>query len=135
MGLSALVTRGTSLFSGGRHFLIQPWIRQLAGRLLTELWGEPMPKPEEHIALKVRMAPEVAAKLEDDFILVDDVKAVIHWAETSGNKLELPATGHIVAHLRTHLVTYWVEYAEDGDDYQVFNAYSHRMQIAKDVMP
>ena len=48
--------------------------RESAGRLLTELWGEPMPEPEDHIALKVRMAPEVAAKMERDFILLDDVQ-------------------------------------------------------------
>jgi hypothetical protein len=28
-----------------------------------------------------------------------------------------------------------VEYAKDGDEYEVFNAYSHRMQIVKDVRP
>jgi glutamate synthase (NADPH/NADH) small chain len=101
--------------------------------LLTELWGEPMPEPEDAIALKVRMAPEVAAKMERDFILLDDVKAVIHWAETTGNRVETPATGRIVAHLRPHIVTYWVEYAKDGDEYEVLNAYSHRMQIVEDV--
>jgi glutamate synthase (NADPH/NADH) small chain len=109
--------------------------RESAGRLLTELWGEPMPEPEDDIALRVRMAPEVAVKMERDFILLDDVKAVIHWAETTGNKVETPATGRIVAHLRPHIVTYWVEYAKDGGEYEVFNAYSHRMQIVEDVTP
>ena len=32
-------------------------------------------------------------------------------------------------------MTYWVEYARDGDEYEVFNAYSHRMQIVEDVTP
>ncbi len=81
------------------------------------------------------MAPEVAAKMERDFILLDDVKAVIHRAETTGNKVEVPARGRFIAHLCPHIVTYWVEYAKDGDEYEVFKAYSHRMQIVKDVTP
>jgi glutamate synthase (NADPH/NADH) small chain len=107
--------------------------RELAGKMLTELWGEPMPEPQGHTRLMVRVAPDVAAKMEKGFILLDDVKAVIHQAEKTGNKLAVGSTGRFIAHLRPCIVTYWVEYARDGDEYEVFNAYSHRMQIVKDA--
>jgi glutamate synthase (NADPH/NADH) small chain len=107
--------------------------RELVEKMLTELWGEPMSEPEGHARLSVRVAPDVAAKIEKDFILVDDVKAVIHQAEKTGNRIALGSTGRFIAHFRPSIVTYWVEYARDGDEYEVFNAYSHRMQIVKDA--
>ncbi len=50
-----------------------------------------------------------------------------------GSKLHLPGSGRFVAHYRPSIVTYWVEYAVEGDEYEVFNAYSHRMRIVKDA--
>jgi hypothetical protein len=92
-----------------------------------------MPEPREHERVRVRLAPDAAARMESDFILEDDVKRVIYEAEKSGNKLRLPGSGRFVAHFRPSIITYWVEYAPAGDEYEVFNAYSHRMQIVKDV--
>jgi hypothetical protein len=106
--------------------------RRLAGRMLTEIWGEPVPEQEEYLKLKVRIPADVAAKMERDFILDDDVRQVVYWAEQTGNKLQVPATGRFVAHYRSSIITYWVEYAVNGDEYDVLNAYSHRMQIVKD---
>ncbi len=107
--------------------------RNLAAKLLVELWGEPMPEPEAHSTLKLRIPPDVANRMERDFILVEDVQRTIHHAESTGNRLEIPGEGRFVAHYRPSLVTYWVEYAPWGDEYEVFNAYSHRMQIVKDT--
>ncbi len=108
--------------------------RELAQRMLTTLWRETMPEPQEHTKLKLRFLPDVIAKMDQDFILVEDVQHVIHQAEMTGNKCEVPATGRFIAHYRPSLVTYWVEYAVNGDEYEVFNVYSHRMQLVKDVM-
>jgi glutamate synthase (NADPH/NADH) small chain len=107
--------------------------RRLAEKLLTELWGEPMPESPEHTRVKLRISPRVSAKMEENFILADDVQQVIHQAEKTGIKLELPTTGRFIAHLRLSMVTYWVEYGMNGDEYEVFNAYCHRMQIVTDV--
>ena len=92
-----------------------------------------MPEPEAHSTLKLRIPPDVANRMERDFILVEDVQRTIHHAESTGNRLEIPGEGRFVAHYRPSLVTYWVEYAPWGDEYEVFNAYSHRMQIVKDT--
>jgi len=102
---------------------------RLAERMLTGIWGGPMLEPREHERVKLRIPPEVAAKMERDFILVEDVQQVIHQAEKTGDKLEVPAKGRFIAHHRPGLITYWVEYAASGAEYEVFNAYSHRMQI------
>jgi glutamate synthase (NADPH/NADH) small chain len=107
--------------------------RLLAGRMLAELWGEAMPEQQDHAKVKLRIPADVAAKMEKDYILVDDVQQVIHQAEKTGDKLQVPATDRLIAHYRPSLVTYWVEYAVSGDEYEVFNAYSHRMRIVKDV--
>ena len=106
--------------------------RRLAAEMLTELWGETMPARPEHTRLKLRIPADLAVKMERDRILVEDVQQVIHHAETSGDKLLLPATGRFIAHYRPSLVTYWVEYSIEGDEYEVCNAYSHRMQIVDD---
>jgi glutamate synthase (NADPH/NADH) small chain len=107
--------------------------RRLVSKMLSELWGEAMPEQEEYTKLTLRIPADVAAKMEKDYILVDDVRQVIHQAEKTGNKLAVPATGRFIAHYRPSLVTYWVEYAPEGDEYEIFNAYSHRMQIVEDV--
>ena len=71
--------------------------------------------------------------MEEERILDDDVRQVIYQAERTGSKLLAPATGRVIAHHRPSLVTYWVEYAPSGDEFEVFNAYSHRMRIVKDA--
>lgn len=106
--------------------------RRLAERLLAELWEEKMPDLEPHCRLVIHMPEEIGRKLEAESILVEDVQRVIYQAETSGRKLICPATGHLIAHHRQSLVTYWVEYAPSADGYKLFNAYSHRMQIVEE---
>ncbi len=106
--------------------------RRLAARMLVELWGEAMPAAPEYMSVKVHIPAEVAARMERDRILVEDVQQVIHGAEKSGGKLLVPETGRSVAHRRLGLVTYWVEYSPAGDDFEVCNVYSHRMQIVDD---
>lgn len=107
--------------------------RRLTDTMLTELWGEAMPEQQEHTKVKLRMAADVAARMEQDYILVEDVQQVIYRAEQTGIRLQVRETGRFIAHYRPRLVTYWVEYAPRGDEYEVFNAYSHRMQIVRDV--
>jgi glutamate synthase (NADPH) small chain len=106
--------------------------RRLAARMLAELWGEEMPTPPEHLNVKVRIPAELAARMEKDRILIEDVQQVIHHAETSGDKLAVLAAGRFIAHYRPSLVTYWVEYGAEGEEFVVCNVYSHRMQIVDD---
>lgn len=107
--------------------------RWLAEQMLADLWGEAMPEQPEYTKLRLRIRAEVAANMERDRILIEDVQRVIYEAERTGDKLLVPATGRFIAHYRPSLVTYWVEYGIEDDGYEVCNAYSHRMQIVHDV--
>ncbi len=109
--------------------------RRLAEKLLCELWGETIVVDAEHLSIKLRIPPEVAAKMEGEFILSEDLQRVIYQAEKTGDKLYAPSIDHFIAHYRPSIVTYWVEYAVRGDEFEVFNAYSHRMKIVQDGKP
>jgi Fe-S oxidoreductase len=100
---------------------------RLKTRLLREIWGENMPDGSNRLELIV--VQEVMAQLESRLILLDDIRAVIERAESSGEKLRDPATGHFIAHYRPAAVTYWVEYSPSDAGFVLHNAYSHRMQV------
>jgi hypothetical protein len=112
---------------------------RLKRRLLAELWGEPMSeKPAAWESIRLEIPEEVRARLDDRLILEDDVRRVIDYAERTGRKLVAPASGRLLAYYRPAVVTYWVEYIppeEPGGAYVVYNAYSHRMQIAEGGQP
>jgi hypothetical protein len=78
---------------------------------------------------------EVERLIEDRRILRDDIQKTIHYAETTGEKFINPSIGRFLASLRPDRVTYWVEYSQVGEDYQVHNAYSHRMEMKRKGTP
>lgn len=77
------------------------------------------------------LAPGLVAKLIDLLIAEDDLRATIEQAESTGKIILDPKTGHRIAHSRLGNVTYWVEYARDGDRCRVHNAYNHRMRVGE----
>lgn len=77
--------------------------------------------------VRVQIPEDVERLLEDRRIRREDVHKVIYHAETNGKKLINPSTGRSLACYRPKGVTYWVEYAQVGEGYRVFTAYSHRM--------
>ncbi len=106
----------------------------LKRRLLKEVWGEEMTGTQDaYEAIRLLIAPDVQARLEERLILVEDIQRVIEYAERTGRKLLNSATGHLLAHYQPTAVTYWVEYAAEGDAFVIHNAYSHRMEIAEGV--
>ncbi len=74
---------------------------------------------------------DVRALLEDRLITEQTIRRVIAEAESTGRRLVRPADGHLFASLRPGIVTYWVEYQKRGGGYEVFNAYSHRVDISE----
>jgi hypothetical protein len=80
-------------------------------------------------SIALRISEEVRTLLEERMILVEDVRRAIAHAEQSGDKIENPATGRLVASFRPVSVTYWVEYSPEEDGFAVHNAYSHRMEV------
>jgi NADPH-dependent glutamate synthase beta subunit-like oxidoreductase len=100
---------------------------RLKRRLLRELWSEDMDEPANDIELIIE--PEVHADIERKLILEDDLRRVIRHAESTGEKLLDPASGHFVACHRPVRITYWVEYTVREGRYVIQRAYSHRMEV------
>ena len=85
-------------------------------------------KPEEN-RYHLVMSPEIVEKINKSKILEQDICEVLEMAETTGRRTRNPENGHYKAYKQIGYITYWVEYGIDGDTYEIFNVYSHRMQI------
>jgi hypothetical protein len=85
---------------------------------------------QEYEALKLQKSEEVSEILESRHILDDEVKMVIHNAESRGEKLYQPETERFLAKLKIAGVTFYVEYSLVGEKtYIVHTAYSHRAEL------
>lgn len=104
---------------------------RLKRQLLQERWGETVTGEEDYEAIRLNLSDEMLALMEERLILKSDIQQVIAYAEKSGQKLLNPDSGHFLAHFRPNAVTYWVEYAPEGEGFTVFNAYSHRMDVGR----
>jgi hypothetical protein len=102
---------------------------RLKRQLLQERWGETVTGQEDYEAIRLNLSEAVLAQMEERLILATDVQQVIAHAERTGQKLLSAESDHFLAHFRPGAVTYWVEYAPEGDGYTVFGAYSHRMDV------
>ncbi len=106
---------------------------RLKDQLLREIWGEKVEEAKGFAAIKLDIAEELKAVMEERLILMEDVQKVIDYAEKTGNKMYNQDTGRFMAYHRPVSVTYWVEYSPQGDRFAIHNAYSHRMQIVEEV--
>jgi NADPH-dependent glutamate synthase beta subunit-like oxidoreductase len=79
--------------------------------------------------LQVNYSVQLADKIQRNLILREDIQRTIYICEANGEQFQDPATGHIFAHLQIHYVTHWVEYSRLGEEYFIYNVYSHRMVI------
>ena len=107
------------------------WNRlNLADDILRRFYGEERPE-RQNSNLPLNISGPVRAVLEDRLITEHDLSTVITAAQSGGKRLVRPSDGHFIASLRPGFVTYWVEYAPDGDGFIVYNAYSHRVDISE----
>ncbi|MDD5205588.1 MAG: heterodisulfide reductase-related iron-sulfur binding cluster [Desulfobacterales bacterium] len=105
---------------------------RLKRKLLLDIWKERPEEMQDYEKIILRIPPEVAERLENRRILVEDLQQVIAYAERAGRKLHDPQTGHWLAHHTPARVTYWVEYSFSEEAYTIHNAYSHRMKIVEE---
>ncbi len=106
----------------------------LKERLLTDVWRE-RPAAAPHWRDELVLAPEVEDLLEQRYIRPEEVRQVIAQAQASGRRFVEPNSGHLLAALTIGAVTYWVEYAPQGERFVVHRAYSHRMEIKPPPWP
>jgi len=92
-----------------------------------------MSSPQEYAAIELQKSGEVNEVLETRHILDDEVKMVIHNAESTGEKLYQPDTNRLLAKKRIADVTFYVEYSACAEGtYAVHTAYSHRTELEGD---
>jgi hypothetical protein len=108
---------------------------RLKEELLEELWQEGSGKMDNPEKMELNIPPEVRQILDERRILISDIQKVIHHAESTGETLVHPETGHILAAFKPYKVTFWVEYSKSGGGFTLHNAYSHRMEVAGKGQP
>lgn len=79
--------------------------------------------------IKLRVSNEVKQLLEERHILEDEVRQVIHHAETEGDKLYLPDENKYLAKLRIGKATFYVEYSAEEGSYIIRSAYAHKAEM------
>jgi hypothetical protein len=83
--------------------------------------------PHERVELFI--SDEVQKILDNRLITKNDVKRVIHSAETSGRRIYCEDDNTYTAHHVQGKVTFWAQYRPDGSGYRLLNSYLHRMRI------
>ncbi|HHY90309.1 MAG TPA: pyridine nucleotide-disulfide oxidoreductase, partial [Clostridiales bacterium] len=101
----------------------------LKEQLLKDIWGEKTVKKEPQIQIDLKIDPELKAKLNREWILEEEVANVIEFCERTGRKVMLAEKGTFSGYRQIGRMTYWVEYRKDGENFELVNAYSHRMKI------
>lgn len=102
----------------------------LKTELLKEIWGVDVKRVEEdYERINLSLPAAVQEKMDKELIFLDNVKKVIHHAETTGNKLFDTNTKLFIAYLQQGIITYWVHYLPGTGCYEVAKVYSHRIQI------
>ena len=75
-------------------------------------------------AINLDKSSEVSAVLEERGIVDDDIKMIIHNAETTGEKMYKPETGECLAKLLIGETTFHVQYTpKDEQNYTIHTAF------------
>ncbi len=102
---------------------------ELKEALLKEIWGETMAKKPEECKFNLKIGAEVLDRMDELKILEEDVCSVIELSETSKRRTFDPRNGTYTGYRESGHITYWVEYRQNEEEYEVVNVYTHRMKI------
>ena len=97
-------------------------------------YGETLPPPEA-ASLPLLIADDVLARMEDRFILRQDVQEAVEGIERTGQKFLEKESGHFVGSWRPRHVTFWVEYAISDEGCVIYDAWCHRMWLPGAMQP
>jgi len=98
-------------------------------KMMKLLSGKEPGMRESHEKYSLLLSPELRTLLEERLILVEDVQKVIEHAENSAEFFVNGENNHRLAFFKPNLITYWVEYTPEGQQFLVYDAYSHRMEL------
>ncbi|WP_026393877.1 pyridine nucleotide-disulfide oxidoreductase/dicluster-binding protein [Acetobacterium malicum] len=100
--------------------------------LLKEIWRE---EPMEIVLednFTLIIPEDVQRKIEDRYILIEDIQAVLKNAEENNERFCNPETEEYLARLRRDNVTFWVKYEKEAGSFLIKSVYSHRMEILEE---
>lgn len=88
---------------------------------------------EPYESIELEKTDQVTELLESRKIMDDEIRMVIHNAETKEEKLYQQESDKFLAKLRVTQVTFYVEYSPAGEGtYTVHTAYSHRTELVEE---
>jgi len=86
-----------------------------------------------HEKIEIQKNDEVKGILLERHILDDEIKMIIHNAETGGEKLFQQDSDHLLASLRIANATFYVEYSiAEENTFVIHTGYSHRTELRKE---
>jgi Fe-S oxidoreductase len=100
--------------------------------VLEREWSEKVADtdaPAGHADIEVSISAELLAKMYDDRILEDDVYRTIAYCEETGNAVYDAERDLFIGHLRSGVITYWVEYRKSDEGYALSSVFTHRVEI------
>lgn len=104
--------------------------------ILETVFGEKTETiPEGAYTMNIKISPEMTAKLSRLFILESEIEKTIKYLEETQNSVYNVEKDTYIGYLLIGIITYWVEYRKTGDgEFELVNAYSHRVQIDTDAV-
>lgn len=97
--------------------------------LLKNIWGEEAVYEDEKY--KIHIDDKTKDKMEEMFIVFDDVKKAVENSIENKERFFNPDNQSYLTRLRIENVTYWVEYSLREEGIWVINVYSHRMEVVE----
>ncbi len=99
-------------------------------RLVLSLQNLPIPDDNK---IPLLADEHVIARMDRQFILMEQVYQVIQHSEQTGCYIVNKSTNTILGKYQQGATTYWVEYERLASGYRVLDTYSHHMEIIDDV--
>lgn len=108
--------------------------RALKQRMLKEYGNEEAaPVSDTSNQLSLIISPELLEKMSENYLLREDAEAVIAHCEESSSFLIDPELNTRIGHRMVGNMTVWVEYRVGENNFELVNAYAHRLQIMEEV--
>ena len=104
---------------------------RLREKLVQNLWSQEAKPDRPWSAVRLLIAPPVAALMDKRRILAEDLRRVLFQAAQDGPGFKDQDTGRNLVYGQLGPVTYWVEYTLKGGVHEVHRAWSHRMVVGK----
>lgn len=98
-------------------------------QMLAQIWNEPVLEKSEVQDLRIHISPRADQILEDQFILLTDIRKVLDHFETGANHFSNSRTNSLIAFYRPNHVCFWVEFIKHNQGYEILNGWRHRMAV------